>query len=122
VADTTPTPPKRGSVVPAVISFAVGAIGIGVGAALGVETLNRASAIKAKCVGVHCPPTQEAAASSAKTLGTISTVGFAVGGAGVVLGTTLLIVRANSKPKPSAATASFNLVLGPGTLGATGAF
>lgn len=112
-------PPKRGSVAPAVISFSLGAIGAGAGVVTGLETLNRTKAIKSRCMGVHCLTTDAAAGSTAKTFGILSTVGFAVAGAGIVTGVTLLAVR--SKPKaPSAA--SLDLVLGPGTLGATGAF
>jgi hypothetical protein len=118
-----PPEPQRASLVPAIVAFGVGAVGLGVGAATGVVTLSEASAIKKKCIGgIHCPADQEAAASNAKALGTVSTIAFALGGAGVVAGVTLLVIRAKAKPTPTTTAATVNVVLGPGTLGATGAF
>lgn len=117
-----PPPPKRPSAAPGVILLGLGAIGVGVGAYTGVETINRTNAIKVHCQGTRCSPSDAPAADTARTFGLVSTVAFAVAGASVVGGVTLLAIRARSKPKAATTGGSFNIVVGPGTLGATGAF
>ena len=108
--------PRRDLLVPALASLGVGAVGIGVGAALGGITLAKTSAIRAHCEGDVCPRDQQSAANGARTTATISTVGLIVGGAFAATGVTLLALR----PKPQ--KPSIGLAIGPGSFVAQGTF
>lgn len=102
---TEPPPesaPASRSTAPAFVAFGVGAIGIGVGAVTGVLAMSKASSIDKACPSKQCPATEQSDLDSAKTLGTVSTVGFIIGGVGVVAGV-LLLVTGNP---PSSASAS----------------
>jgi hypothetical protein len=97
---------SEGSLLPAGIAFAVGAVGLGVGAATGAIALNNAADIKSRCVGNQCLASDKDAAATVETLGNVSTAGFAVCGAGIVAGVVLLLVRPGggpSRPRASAA-------------------
>jgi hypothetical protein len=108
--------PQRDLLVPALASLGVGAVGIGIGAALGGLTLAKTSAIRKHCDGDVCPRDQKSAADGARTTATISTVGFIVGGVFAATGVTLLVLR----PKPQ--KPAIGLVIGPGTFIAQGTF
>lgn len=100
-----PEAPKKkeesgiGAKIPAIVSFGVGAAGLGVGAAFGVMAINQADEVKAQCVNNVCPPSSQGTLDSSKTNGTISTVGFIVGGAGVATGIVLLLIAPSKKKK-----------------------
>jgi hypothetical protein len=81
-----PSPPNH---VPAYVAWAVGGAGLAVGATFGVLAMNGKSDLEADCKGTVCPATSQAKLDSAKRDGTIATVGFGVGAAGLVLGTVL---------------------------------
>jgi len=70
------------------VAFGVGGAGLVVGTALGIAALSAKSSIQQACPGKVCPPTEQSELSSAETKGTISTLGFIVGGVGVALGVT----------------------------------
>ena len=90
VANEQPSaPPPAPSHAAAYVSWGVGVVGVGVGSAFGLMTLKGKHDIDSKCVGNACPASQSDAVDSAKRNGNISTVAFAVGGAGLVLGTVL---------------------------------
>jgi hypothetical protein len=78
------------------VSYAVAAGGLGVGIALGTSAQNDEKELRAACPNHVCSETQREALDSAKTKGIISTVGFAVAGAGVTLGTILLLTSGSS--------------------------
>lgn len=82
-----------GSFLPAIAAFGVGAVGLGVGGVTGALVIDRASDLKARCQGNFCPISDQAEADSARALGTVSTVAFAVGAAGVAAGVVLLVIR-----------------------------
>jgi hypothetical protein len=82
-----------GSFIPAIAAFGVGAVGLGVGGVTGALVIGRASDLKARCQGNLCPLSDKAEADSARALGTVSTIAFAVGAAGVAAGVVLLVVR-----------------------------
>jgi hypothetical protein len=105
--------------VPAVLAFGVGALGLGVGAVTGALTLSRASEITQTCHDGHCPRDQAARGESAGTLATVSTVSFAIGAVGVVTGVVLLSLR--TAPR-SVAAAPLRVVVGPGSVAASGSF
>ncbi len=66
------------------IGLGVGVVGIGVGTVTGVLALGKASDVKNACSSTHCPPGTKSTVNSGRTMATLSTVGFAVGGAGLV--------------------------------------
>jgi hypothetical protein len=73
----------------AYVGFGVGGAGLLTGAVTGILTLLRASDLKKNgCVDGVCSPS--AGLETAQTLGTVSTVAFVVGGAGIALGFTAL--------------------------------
>jgi hypothetical protein len=72
----------------AYVAFGVGGAALVVGAAFGVAALSAQSNLQTACPGKVCPASEQNSLDSAKTKGTISTIGFAVGGVGVALGVT----------------------------------
>ncbi|MEJ7729112.1 MAG: hypothetical protein WKG00_07850 [Polyangiaceae bacterium] len=87
------------SLVPPIVAFAVGGVGLGVGAITGAMSLSIVSDIEAHCTdetsgAKRCRPQDEPDADTARTLGTVSTVSFVVGGVGVATGAILLLLRA----------------------------
>jgi hypothetical protein len=113
-----------GSLVPALIGFGVGAVGLGVGAVTGAMSMSKVSDIKKSCPGNQCPSSEQSDIDSTKTLGTVSTVGFIVGGVGVAAGAVLLLLRPSSGGDPSAASAktTFAPWIGVGSCGVDGTF
>ena len=66
------------------VGAGVAVVGLGVGTVAGIIALGKASTVKKACNGTHCPPDTQATVDSGRTAATISTVGFVVGGAGVI--------------------------------------
>lgn len=119
------TPGSSPSLVPPVLAFSVGAIGVGVGVATGLLSAGTVSDIKSRCEGNQCLKSDAAAAERAELFGNVSTVGFIVGGLGVVTGATLLILRSgSSSPEPSggAARRVIEVEVGPGSVRLGGTF
>jgi hypothetical protein len=120
-----PPPPPSPSHVPAYIAFGVGVAGVGVGAVTGVLALGKKSSLDTACgpTKTGCPSTSQSDIDSAKTFGTVSTIGFIVGGVGVAAGIVLLLTEGSS----SNATATVGSVhvtpdIGAGFVGAHGSF
>ncbi|MEO8877811.1 MAG: hypothetical protein ABI461_19615, partial [Polyangiaceae bacterium] len=80
-----PPPPPSPSHVPAYIAFGVGVVGLGVGGVTGVLALSKKSTLDDACGAskTSCPASSQSDIESAKTMGTVSTIGFIVGGVGV---------------------------------------
>jgi hypothetical protein len=72
-------------------TLVVGALGLGVGAVTGALALVRNHEANAGCVGGHCFPSQQADETAARTLATVSTPAFVMGGLGVAAGTVVLL-------------------------------
>lgn len=121
---TLPEPARKSpSKAPAYAAWSVGAIGIGVGTAFGVMAMKAKHDLDGQCQGTQCPPSTSGDVDSAKLKGNISTVAFAVGGAGVVLGTVLYFsIGGSSSAHGSAPARSFaglqrgRAMIGPGSV------
>ncbi|MEO5729008.1 MAG: hypothetical protein ABI134_17635, partial [Byssovorax sp.] len=111
--------PPGSSAVPALIVFGVGAVGLGVGAITGALALDEASDLKARCLPTkRCPALDQARADAAGRLADASTIGFIAGGAAVVTGVVLLLVRPSggAAPRTGASPVRFNVGLGVVTM------
>jgi hypothetical protein len=72
------------------IAFGVGGVGLGLGAVTGVLAMGKHSDLSKAC-NPQCGSDQQSNLDSDHTLGTLTTVGFSVGGVGVAAGVTRLI-------------------------------
>jgi hypothetical protein len=106
---------------------AAGLAGLGVGAVTGLLVLGKKSIVDDPS---HCDPTTHvcdttglAAASSGKTLSTVSTVAFVAGGALLVTGAVLVLLSGNGGASPNASSAgsATTTFLGPEMYGGGGA-
>jgi hypothetical protein len=96
-------PARRGSLAPALVAFGVGTVALGVGAVMGAMSLSKVSDLRNRCPANRCAPEQQGEIDSTKTLGVVSTVGFAAGGAAVAVGAVLLLLRGGSAEAGGAA-------------------
>jgi hypothetical protein len=85
-----PEPPRGGISVLTIGAYAVGAVGLGVGAGFGLASLSKASDLDGVCKPT-CPVDRNDDLSTARTQAWISNVGFAVGVVGAVVGTVSLL-------------------------------
>jgi hypothetical protein len=108
-----------GSILPW-IAFGVGGVGLGLGAVTGILAIGKHSDLSNSCKPT-CGPAQQSDLDSYHTLGTLSTVGFIVGGIGAAAGVALLLLQPKASEASSAAP-SASLFFGPGTVGAAGSF
>ena len=125
-ADNAPAalPPSAPSHTGAYVAWGVGVVGVGVGAAFGLMTINGKHDLNGQCVENTCPASQREAVDSAKRNGNISTIGFGVGGAGLLLGTVLYFTvgRSSSDAQASRPARSFaglqhgRAMIGPGSV------
>lgn len=121
-----PPPPEKKSVSPLVfIGFGVGAAGLIAGGVTGLMSMSKASTVKDQCDGNTCPRTVQSDLDSGKTLGTISTISFAVGAAGIVVGVIGLAMGGSSSKSDSgdkSAKVHVTPWIGLGSAGLSGAF
>jgi hypothetical protein len=114
--------PEPGSRVPAYVAFGVGGVGVILGAITGVLSLSKVSDLRQSCPGNQCSPAEQGSISSAQSFGTVSTVGFVLGGLGVATGTVLLFVRPWGGRAADSSSASIAPWIGLGGAGAAGRF
>lgn len=86
----------------ALVAFGVGGAGLIVGAVTGFIAMGKHSDLEGKCPDGKCPADAQGDVDSYKSMGTISTVGFIVGGIGVAAGAVLWFTA----PKEAAAKAA----------------
>ena len=107
----------------ALVGFGVGAVGLGLGIAGGVITLNAKSTVDnpANCSPQYCNQAGRDAESRGKTWGTVSTAGFIMAGLGAATGTTLWILSPSDSRK-TAGTFSVHPLVGGAAVGWDGGF
>ncbi|MEM9696358.1 MAG: hypothetical protein AAGA56_27690, partial [Myxococcota bacterium] len=93
--------PREALYWPAGIAFGVAGAGMIVGAATGVLAITRSTEGRSRCLGVVCPAEDEALIAQAETLADVSTVAFAVSGAGLASGLVLVFVPPTKPRDPS---------------------
>lgn len=81
--------------------FGVGVVGVAIGAVTGAMTLSKASDVEPQCANNICAPTAKDDLESANTLSTVSTIAFAVGGAGILAGAIGLLLPRRSSVTPT---------------------
>jgi hypothetical protein len=121
--DTTPQVSTKGGSMNKTIGFValgIGGAGLLVGTITGIIALGKHGDLKDKCTLANngCPPDQQDALDSYHSMGTISTIGFIVGGIGAAAGAVLILTA----PKDTAQAAFISPYVGPGSFGATGRF
>jgi hypothetical protein len=111
------------------IGFGVGGAGLVVGTITGLMAMSSASSAKNNCVGNDCYPEAQSDIDSAKTKGTISTIGFAVGIVGVGVGIYGLLSPSHVEASASASgsadsrrSVTVTPVVGPGSFALRGTF
>jgi hypothetical protein len=88
-APPSDAPTKKDNTL-AYVALGVGGAGLLVGGITGFLALGKKSDLE-NCVGERCPSSQQDTLDSARTMATVSTVGFAVGFVGVGAGVVLLL-------------------------------
>ena len=100
------------------IAFGVGGVGLVAGAITGGLSFAVAGDVKKKCgEELVCSPDTRDQVEQGKTFGYVSTVGFALAGAGAAVGVVLLLL-----PGKKAEAAKVGLAIGPTFTGVKGAF
>jgi hypothetical protein len=87
------------------VAAGLGVAGLVVGGVTGGLVLGKKSEVDDNCVDTVCNADGLAAAEDGKTLGTVSTVGFVVGGAGVAAAVVLFVVATQGDDGAEAASA-----------------
>jgi hypothetical protein len=83
----------------AIVALGVGGAGIALGAITGLMAMGKHSDLESQCPNSKCPQGVSGDVDSFQTLGTLSTVGFIVGGVGLAAGAVLWLTA----PKETAA-------------------
>lgn len=118
-ASTPSDHPKKKFPVLAVAGFAVGAVGIAVGSVTGLMSISKTSSLKDECPNDQCPASTfdsdqfQSDKSSAATLGTVSTIAFIVGGAGIAVGIVGLVLPRGNASAHASTTGSTKPLISP---------
>jgi hypothetical protein len=99
------------------VALGVGAAGLVVGGVAGVLAMSKHGDLEEACPDGRCPEAERDNLDGYRTAGTISTVGFIVGGVAAAAGVTLLLTAPKGREK-----ASLELRVGPATVSAAGRF
>lgn len=103
------------------VALGVGAAGLGTGLVAGLMATSKHSSAQSECPNSVCVAGSqgEKDLDSFRTLRTVSTIGYVVGGVGAAAGVTLLLLTPKS---PRSQSASVHVVVSPSSLGVVGAF
>jgi hypothetical protein len=113
----------RGGISPlAPVGFTIAAIGAGVGIGMGVAALSKESDLAEQCPDKVCPATVEDNLDDAEVFARVSTISFAVGGAGLVLGIVGVALSFGGDDEPEVGQVRVEPLVGPGWLGLRGSF
>lgn len=109
------------------VGFGIGGAGLLAGGITGALAFSKAGSAKDQCVGNNCPSAAQSDIDSSKTMGTVSTIGFAVGVVGVGVGVVGLLMSkpssaAHAAARPSTAQRTVTPVVGPSSIGLAGTF
>ena len=122
-AEPTPegTPPAappaaKGSYVAAGVAFGLAGAALGVGAVAGGISLSDAGTVESSCHAGLCPASQRGPASTARTLGDLSTASLIVGGAAALTGVVLLVALPAPAAQKGGAGVSWVAGVGAGRL------
>ncbi|HSY24139.1 MAG TPA: PEGA domain-containing protein [Polyangiaceae bacterium] len=123
IVDSPARPARSRPIAPAVVAFGVAAVGVGVGTYFGVTALQNKHDLDAACDHGSCPGSSRPLFDDAQRNALWSSVGFgaAIVGAGAGAAYLLFFPRGESSSKPTP-SADFRVVVGPGSIGARGAF
>jgi hypothetical protein len=103
--------------------FGLAVAGLAVGGVAGALTLSQAGGVKAQCENDICDPSAKDDLDRAGTLATISTIGFAAGGVGLVLGVVgLLLPKTKVESALQLTERRAAVWIGPGGGGMRGSF
>ena len=104
------------------MAFGFAAAGTAVGAVSGIEALGNKWALDRDCVGHSCPASSQTLIDESKRNAALSSIGFAVGVAGLGAGILVLLLPKAFGVERSTARPSARPFIGVGTAGAMGAF
>jgi hypothetical protein len=105
--------------------FGVGIVGIAVGSVTGLMSISKIDDVKAASTDGKVPPDRGGDLDAGRSLGTVSTIAFVVGGAGVAAGVVGIILSGKEKKAGAPETqarAHVRPVVGPTWLGLDGTF
>lgn len=107
----------------AIAGFGVGVAGVALGAITGIVAMGKHGTLQDECKNPDgsCPASAQGDLDSFHTMGTLSTVGFVVGGVGLAAGLVLLLTAPKSAPTKTS-HAWVLPTFGPGVVGAVGHF
>lgn len=115
-------PPGRASKVVPWVGFGVAAAGLVTGGITGGLAFSSASSVKDKCTGNTCPPSSRSDLDSSRTMGTISTVAFIVGGVGAGVGVVSWVLTKGDSKATTTGSAKVGIVARPGGISIEGGF
>jgi hypothetical protein len=87
----------------AYVSWIIGGAALAVGGGFGIAAMSGKNDLDKVCSGSSCPPSANDKLDTAKRNGTIATIGFGVGAAGIALGTVLFFTAGGSSDGHEAA-------------------
>ncbi|XXX82163.1 PEGA domain-containing protein [Sorangium sp. So ce134] len=112
-------PGTSGRTILGIAALGLGGAGLAAGAVGGVLAIGKHGDLSERCPSDRCAPSLQGDVDSYHAMGTLSTIGFAIGAAGVGVGTFLLLTAPRS---PQRAGISITPVIGLGSAGAKGSF
>jgi hypothetical protein len=107
--------PRPARVLP-IITTGIGVVGLAVGTAFGLQAMSRRNEARARCPGLCSDQAGVSLWQDAKRAGTVSTIAFAVGAAGLLGGAALWLTGG----RESGPAASADVAVGPGSIAVRG--